>query len=124
MPEWGGRQVKSDCYIISRLLVQNLEHDIQKMVRMIDLNVTALAVLSSLFVRDYKYKQTQLINVSSVGGYFLFRFFALNSSENNLPSFNSKILFYARYVFARTSIDFDYFTDLNEKRYFYYCTSA
>lgn len=46
------------------------EHDIQKMVRMIDLNVIALAVLSSLFVRDYKYKQTQLINVSSVGGLF------------------------------------------------------
>ena len=36
-----------------------------------DLNVTALAILSSLFVRDYKCKQTQLINVSSVGGYFL-----------------------------------------------------
>ena len=34
-------------------------------------NVTALAILSSLFVRDYKCKQTQLINVSSVGGYFL-----------------------------------------------------
>mgnify|MGYP000290836662 CR=1 FL=1 len=33
-------------------------HDIQKMVKMIDLNVTALAILSSLFVRDYKYKQT------------------------------------------------------------------
>jgi len=46
-------------------------HDIQKMVKMIDLNVTALAILSSLFVRDYKCKQTQLINVSSVGGYFL-----------------------------------------------------
>ena len=42
-----------------------------KMVKMIDLNVTALAILSSLFVRDYKCKQTQLINVSSVGGYFL-----------------------------------------------------
>jgi len=41
------------------------------MVKMIDLNVTALAILSSLFVRDYKCKQTQLINVSSVGGYFL-----------------------------------------------------
>ena len=47
------------------------DHDIQKMVKMIDLNVTALAILSSLFVRDYKCKQTQLINVSSVGGYFL-----------------------------------------------------
>ena len=46
-------------------------HDIQKMVKMIDLNVTALAILSSLFVRDYKCKQTQLINISSVGGYFL-----------------------------------------------------
>ena len=45
--------------------------DFQKMVKMIDLNVTALAILSSLFVRDYKCKQTQLINVSSVGGYFL-----------------------------------------------------
>lgn len=39
-------------------------HDIQKMVKMIDLNVTALAILSSLFVLDYKCKQTQLINVS------------------------------------------------------------
>lgn len=38
---------------------------------MIDLNVTALAILSSLFTRDYKRKQTQLINISSVGGYFL-----------------------------------------------------
>ena len=47
------------------------EQDLQKTVRMIDLNVTALAILSSLFVRDYKLKQTQLINISSVGGYFL-----------------------------------------------------
>ena len=47
------------------------EQDLQKTVRMIDLNVTALAILSSLFTRDYKRKQTQLINISSVGGYFL-----------------------------------------------------
>ena len=47
------------------------EQDLQKTVKMIDLNVTALAILSSLFVRDYKLKQTQLINISSVGGYFL-----------------------------------------------------
>ncbi len=46
------------------------EQDLQKTVRMIDLNVTALAILSSLFTRDYKRKQTQLINISSVGGLF------------------------------------------------------
>ena len=33
------------------------EQDLQKTVKMIDLNVTALAILSSLFVRDYKRKQ-------------------------------------------------------------------
>ena len=46
------------------------EQDLQKTVRMIDLNVTVLAILSSLFTRDYKRKQTQLINISSVGGLF------------------------------------------------------
>ena len=45
------------------------EQDLQKTARMIDLNVTALAILSSLFTRDYKRKQTQLINISSAGGY-------------------------------------------------------
>ncbi len=45
--------------------------DISKMIRMIEINCVAPAILSSLFVRDYKHEQTLLINVSSVGGYFL-----------------------------------------------------
>ena len=40
---------------------------------MIHLNVDAVAILSSLYVRDYKDKEgAQLINVSSIGGYLLF----------------------------------------------------
>lgn len=44
--------------------------DLEKTGRMLRLNVEALTILSSLFVRDFKEVQgTQLINVSSCGGY-------------------------------------------------------
>lgn len=44
--------------------------DLRKIESMLHLNVEALTILSSLFVRDYKdTKGTQLINVSSCGGY-------------------------------------------------------
>ena len=40
---------------------------------MLHVNMDAVAILSSLYVRDYKDKQgAQLINVSSIGGYMLF----------------------------------------------------
>lgn len=39
---------------------------------MIHLNVDAVAILSALYVRDYKDKEgTQLINISSIGGYLV-----------------------------------------------------
>ncbi|MBS4197903.1 SDR family NAD(P)-dependent oxidoreductase [Lederbergia citri] len=41
---------------------------------MLHLNMDAVAILSSLYIRDYKDTEgSQLINVSSVGGYTLFR---------------------------------------------------
>ena len=44
--------------------------DLSKVERMLHLNVIAVALFSSLYVRDYKEKEnTQLINISSVGGY-------------------------------------------------------
>lgn len=44
--------------------------DLEKIGRMLHLNVEALTILSSLFVRDFKYtEKAQLINVSSCGGY-------------------------------------------------------
>lgn len=44
--------------------------DLEKIHRMLRLNVEALTILSSLFVRDFKdIEKTQLINVSSCGGY-------------------------------------------------------
>ncbi len=44
--------------------------DLEKISRMLHLNVEALTVFSSLFVRDFKdIEGTQLINVSSCGGY-------------------------------------------------------
>jgi len=44
--------------------------DLEKIEAMLRLNIEALTVLSSLFVRDYKdIPGTQLINVSSAGGY-------------------------------------------------------
>ena len=36
---------------------------------MLRLNIISLTLLSHLFVRDYKRKPAQLINISSVGGY-------------------------------------------------------
>lgn len=46
------------------------KQDLGKISRMLRLNVEALTILSSLFVRDYKdIEKTQLINVSSCGGY-------------------------------------------------------
>lgn len=36
---------------------------------MINLNITALVTLSTLFTKKYKDKDTQLINISSIGGY-------------------------------------------------------
>jgi short-subunit dehydrogenase len=40
---------------------------------MLHLNMDAVAILSALYVRDYKDKEgAQLINVSSIGGYMLF----------------------------------------------------
>lgn len=48
------------------------EADITKLQTMIDVNIKALMILSSLFVKDYKDKKSTLINVSSGGGYFVF----------------------------------------------------
>jgi len=47
------------------------ERDLSKISQMLRLNIISLALLSHLFVRDYKHKPAQLINISSVGGYFL-----------------------------------------------------
>lgn len=47
---------------------QNLE----KVETMLKLNIEALVILSSLFVRDYQYIEgSQLINISSAGGYII-----------------------------------------------------
>lgn len=46
------------------------DQDLKKIENMLHLNVEALTILSSLFVRDYKDTEgTQLINISSCGGY-------------------------------------------------------
>lgn len=46
------------------------EQDLNKITTMLHLNIEALTILSSLFVRDYStIDGTQLINVSSGGGY-------------------------------------------------------
>jgi len=45
------------------------ERDLSKVSQMLRLNVISLALLSHLFVRDYKRKPSQLINISSAGGY-------------------------------------------------------
>ena len=48
------------------------KQDLKKIERMLNLNVIALVVLSTLFVNDYHDKEnTQLINVSSAGGYVI-----------------------------------------------------
>lgn len=46
------------------------EQDLDKIQKMLRLNVEALTVLSTLFVRDFEQKEgTQLVNISSAGGY-------------------------------------------------------
>ena len=46
------------------------DQDLNKISMMLNLNIEALTILSSLFVRDYKEAEgAQLINVSSAGGY-------------------------------------------------------
>ena len=46
------------------------DQDLDKIGMMLNLNIEALTILSSLFVRDYKdVEGTQLINISSCGGY-------------------------------------------------------
>lgn len=46
------------------------DQDLNKISMMLNLNIEALTILSSLYVRDYKdVEGTQLINISSFGGY-------------------------------------------------------
>ena len=45
------------------------ERDLSKISQMLQLNIISLTLLSHLFVRDYKRKPSQLINISSAGGY-------------------------------------------------------
>ena len=45
------------------------ERDLDKITQMINLNVTALALLSHLFVQRYRREPATLINISSSGGY-------------------------------------------------------
>ncbi len=46
------------------------DQDLNKISMMLNLNIEALTILSSLYVRDYKdVEGTQLINISSCGGY-------------------------------------------------------
>lgn len=46
------------------------DQDLNKISKMLHLNIEALTILSSLYVRDYRDTEgTQLINVSSAGGY-------------------------------------------------------
>ena len=46
------------------------DQDLDKIRMMLNLNIEALTILSSLYVRDYKdIEETQLINISSCGGY-------------------------------------------------------
>ena len=45
------------------------ERDLSKISQMLQLNVISLTLLSHLYVRDYKHKPAQLINISSAGGY-------------------------------------------------------
>lgn len=48
------------------------EQDLDKIETMLHLNVEALVILSSLFVRDYQNVEgSQLINISSAGGYII-----------------------------------------------------
>lgn len=45
------------------------EQNLDKIERMLDLNIKALTIFSSLYVRDYRDADAQLINVSSACGY-------------------------------------------------------
>lgn len=45
------------------------DQDLSKSEQLIAVDVTALMILSSLYVRDYKNESAQLINISSAGGY-------------------------------------------------------
>lgn len=46
------------------------QQDLKKIEKMISVNITALTIFSSLYVRDYSNSpNTQLINISSAGGY-------------------------------------------------------
>lgn len=45
------------------------EQDLQKAEQLIAVDVTALMVFSTLYVRDYRNENAQLINISSAGGY-------------------------------------------------------
>jgi short-subunit dehydrogenase len=46
--------------------------DLDKVNRMVDLNVKALTTLSLSYIKDYQDEDATLINVSSGGGYFIF----------------------------------------------------
>ncbi|NDJ27597.1 oxidoreductase [Campylobacter sp. MIT 12-8780] len=45
------------------------KQDLSKISQMIELNIKALTILSTLYVRDYEQKDACLINISSAGGY-------------------------------------------------------
>ena len=45
------------------------EQNLDKITQMINLNIISLVMLSTLFTKKYKDKDTQLINISSIGGY-------------------------------------------------------
>ncbi|MGG0471482.1 SDR family NAD(P)-dependent oxidoreductase [Priestia aryabhattai] len=57
------------------------EQNLDKIKSMLHLNIEALTILSSLFVRDYKNVEgTQIINVSSAGGYIMISDFVTYSA--------------------------------------------
>ncbi len=59
--------------------------DLKKIETMLHLNIEALTILSSLFVHDYKdVEATQLINISSCGGYTIVPT-AITYCATNLP---------------------------------------
>lgn len=45
------------------------EQELQKAERMIAVDITALMIFSTLYARDYRNENTQIINISSAGGY-------------------------------------------------------
>lgn len=47
------------------------DQDLTKAERLIAVDVTALMIFSSLYVRDYRNENVQLINISSAGGYMI-----------------------------------------------------